>query len=78
MLERGKFAAVLIGHSISQKEKRELIGRIKGRSTVPVISIYDSWPDYQNRANAYIHNLDGPEGLLQIIAEVAGQQSLRP
>lgn len=73
MLAKERFALIVIGHTFSRKERRELIKRLRDANpNIPILSLYTS-PDTMDRmADCEVNAQDGPEALLRAIHDCIG------
>jgi DNA-binding NtrC family response regulator len=75
------FDVIVVGHTLSAREKALLLRRAKADFHLPVILITGSWFLDSNRADAYV-KADAPaedlfHAITQLTAECAGQRFLK-
>jgi hypothetical protein len=63
------FDAVVLGHSLSPKEKERIVEDVKDscKTGMPVIGLYVRNPDDADRADYAVSTLKGPKELIDVI-----------
>lgn len=70
ILDKRRFSAIVMGHSISRAEKQRLVSAVKKINPVPIVAIYRQAPDVRVGADAYVASLETPEKLLTALAQI--------
>lgn len=62
------FSLVLLCHSVPEKSRLRLVPRIKElKPGLPILMLYDGYEPTNAQVDGSLHNLDGPEAVLNMI-----------
>jgi DNA-binding response OmpR family regulator len=63
------FSLVLLCHSVPEKSRLFLVGKLKGlQPTLPVLMLYNSYDPTEAKVDGSLHSQDSPAALLDMIA----------
>jgi DNA-binding response OmpR family regulator len=76
ILGQGGFDLVVVCHSLSPSDRLKIMQLVRSSQRAKVVAISRS-PEPEPSADASVHSLDGPDRLLECIAEVLGSGTTR-
>jgi DNA-binding NtrC family response regulator len=76
ILGQGGFDLVVVCHSLSSSDRMKIMQSVRSTQRAKVVAINRS-PEPEPDADASVHSLDGPDRLLECIAEVLGSGTTR-
>lgn len=76
MLAQGDFQAVIIGHSVSPEQRKQIIPALrKVRSEIPIIFVYASpQPGHEPLADLCVDVADDPAELVKVLDNYIGSE----
>ncbi|MEO6120526.1 MAG: hypothetical protein ABIP12_07550 [Terriglobales bacterium] len=77
ILGQGGFDLVVVCHSLTSADRLKIMQAVRATETSPKLVAINRSPEPEAAADASIHSLDGPDRLLECIAEVLGEGTTR-
>ncbi|HUR36694.1 MAG TPA: hypothetical protein VM009_02680 [Terriglobales bacterium] len=77
ILGQGGFDLVVVCHSLPTSDRHKIMQAVRASEHTPKIVSIARSPEPESAADATVHSLDGPDRLLQCIAEVLGEGTTR-